>query len=83
MPNFEIKIEEGQRQLILLALATLALRSPGFDFALNEIAKKIDNTSETNRAIMYDQFRELNSDRTISNDFVISINLDLAKAMKP
>lgn len=38
----EGSIDEGQRQLMLLALAELALRRPGFDYAISEIAKKLD-----------------------------------------
>ncbi len=57
------EIEEGQRQLILLALAVLSLSSPGFDFALNEIAMKIDNV-KAGRAETYDGFRRLRADIT-------------------
>lgn len=52
----QLELSEEQRQLVLLALATLALRSPGFDDALNEIACRIDNTND-GRAQMYDGFR--------------------------
>ncbi len=56
----KLEIDEGDRQLLLLALAVLSLDSPGFDYALNKIAVRIDNT-EADRAIMYDSFRRLRS----------------------
>jgi hypothetical protein len=55
-----LDIEEGQRQLILMALAHLSIERPGFDWALNQIAVKMDNISK-DRAILYDEFRELRS----------------------
>jgi hypothetical protein len=51
-------LDESERQLVLLALATLALRSPGFDDALNRIAVRLDNVVG-DRAELYDQFRAL------------------------
>jgi hypothetical protein len=57
----KLDLEESDRQLVLLALAVLSLKNPGFDDALNEIAKKIDNV-ENDRAKMYDGFRELRRD---------------------
>jgi len=61
-----LELEEEERQLVLLALAVLSLESPGFDHALNEIAKKIDNVekvrreygTQEDRAQTFDQFRE-------------------------
>ena len=46
---------------MLLALAVLSLRSPGFDDALNRIAVNIDNVSN-GRAQVYDKFREVRED---------------------
>lgn len=56
-----LELEEADRQLVLLALAVLSLESPGFDYALNEVAKRIDNV-EKDRAVMYDQLRECRRD---------------------
>lgn len=53
-----LDIDEGQRQLILMALAHLSIERPGFDYALNLIAIKIDNVLE-DRAVLYDEFRKL------------------------
>lgn len=53
-----IEIDEAQRQMMLLALAHLSVERPGWDFALNELALKMDNV-EGGRAYMYDQFRKL------------------------
>jgi hypothetical protein len=56
-----LDLEEADRQLVLLALAVLSLRSPGFDDALNRIAVRIDNV-EGGRAKMYDELRRLRED---------------------
>lgn len=51
-----IEISEEERQMVLLALGHLARERPGWDYALNEIAKKMDNVHE-GRAVAYDQHR--------------------------
>jgi len=61
MPNVTLDLEESDRQLVLLALAVLSLRSPGFDDALNRIAIRIDNVSGE-RAKTYDNFRVCRGD---------------------
>ena len=53
-----VEIEEGARQMILMALAHLSLKRPGFDYALNSIASQIDNVVD-GRSQTYDRFREL------------------------
>jgi hypothetical protein len=68
MKPIKVELEDGERQLVLLALAELSLSRPGFDFALNNIAVKMDNAmvgfeSESRRGELYDAFRELNRDR--------------------
>ena len=67
--NMKLEIEEDERLLIILALATLEERSPGFDYALNKIALKFDQSVRVpigppgpfqtfdTRAAMYDGFR--------------------------
>lgn len=52
------EIDEGQRQLLLMALAHLSVERPGFDYALNVIAVRVDNVQD-GRAVMYDEFRAL------------------------
>jgi len=54
-----LELDEGERQLVLLALAKLSIERPGWDAALNRIALRMDNT-ENGRAQMYDDFRKLN-----------------------
>ena len=54
----ELVIDEGQRQLVLMALAHLAVERPGFDYALAELAKKMD-TVVGDRPELYDRFREM------------------------
>ena len=58
MSDVTLVLEEAERQLVLLALAGLSIRSPGFDYALNRLALRIDN-DEAGRASMYDDFRNL------------------------
>jgi hypothetical protein len=47
-----IEITEEERQLILLALASLEKERPGFDYALTEIAKKMGES-------MYQEFKKI------------------------
>ena len=53
-----IEITEAERQMMILALAHLSVERPGWDFALNRLALKMDNT-DGGRAEMYDLFRKL------------------------
>lgn len=53
-----LELEEGERQMVLLALAHLSRERPGWDDALNRIALRIDN-EENGRAKLYDAFRKL------------------------
>lgn len=54
-----MKLDEGERQLLLMALAHLAVERPGWDDALNRLALKADDERAGNRAAMYDEFRRL------------------------
>jgi hypothetical protein len=49
--------EEGDRQMVLLAIAELALSRPGWDYALGEIAKQLQGEK------MFAEFKRLNNDR--------------------
>ena len=49
--------DEGDRQLTILALATLARERPGFDIALSLIADSLHGKD------MYEKFKEINADR--------------------
>ena len=40
-PGARVDLEEGDRQLVLLALAELALRRPGWDDALGRVADRL------------------------------------------
>ena len=53
----KIEIEEGQRQMILLALAELALSRPGWDWTLGETAEKLQGRE------MFEDFKRSNADR--------------------
>lgn len=54
----QVELEEGERQMCLLALAKLAVERPGWDYALNRLALKMDNAKD-GRAVMFDQFKVL------------------------
>ncbi len=56
-----LELDHSDRQLVLLALAVLSLRSPGFEDALNRIAVRLDNVCN-GRAVMFDAFREARRD---------------------
>ncbi len=38
-----VEIDESQRQMTVMALAHLSVQRPGWNMALSEIAKKMDN----------------------------------------
>jgi hypothetical protein len=58
MAQVVLELDEGERQMVLMALAHLGVERPGWDDALNRIAVKIDNQNE-GRAVMYDEFQRL------------------------
>ena len=55
-----IDLEEGDRQMILLAIAELALSRPGWDYALGEIAEQLQGEE------MFAEFKRLNADRVMA-----------------
>jgi hypothetical protein len=59
MDDVSLTIDEGQRQLVLLALAHLALERPGFNDALSRIAKLIDNERRDGKPEMFEQFKAI------------------------
>ncbi len=61
-----LQLDEGERQMVLLALAHLSNERPGWDDALNRIAVRIDNT-ENLRAVTYDSFKTLHTERGMPN----------------
>lgn len=63
-PGCTLSLDEGQRQMVLLALAKLAIERPGWQSALEEIALQIDNAVDVipgNDPIpeMFTRFREM------------------------
>ena|SRR5271156_3964573 len=62
MSKHVLNLDENDRQLVLHALAVCSLRNPGFDYALNAIAIRIDNVKEDGRGEMYEAFRALRAD---------------------
>ena len=58
-----LTLDESDRQLVLMALAHLAVERPGFDDALQLIAARIDNHNPRGRAEMYEDFKRLHHQR--------------------
>jgi len=56
--EINVVFSEPERQMLLLALATLSLERPGWDEYLNTIAAKMDNING-GRAALYDQYRTI------------------------
>jgi hypothetical protein len=54
-----LKLAEGERQMLVLALAELALSRPGWDDALRRIVVRIDNPGMP----MYESLKASNADR--------------------
>jgi uncharacterized protein HemY len=52
-----MKLDEAERQMVLLALARLSIERPGWDDAINRLALKVDD-ERNGRAALYDAFRE-------------------------
>lgn len=49
--------DEGERQMLLLAIAELALSRPGFNDTLGEIADKLHGRQQ------FEEFKRVNGDR--------------------
>lgn len=57
--EYWLKLDEGERQIAVLALAELALSRPGWDESLTAIAQRIDNAGTP----MYEAMKAANADR--------------------
>jgi hypothetical protein len=60
-----LRLDEGNRQMVLMALAHLAVERPGWDDALNRLALQIDN-AEGGRASLYESFRQMHRPLLVS-----------------
>ena len=57
-----MKLDEGERQMMLMALAHLSIERPGWDDALNRLALKASGDAigrPVQRSTVYDYFRRL------------------------
>lgn len=64
-----IELDDGERQMVIKALATQSIVCPGWDHSLNAIALKMDNAVpkelstpphiQVTRGEMYDEFRRM------------------------
>jgi hypothetical protein len=59
MRDIQLTLEEEERQLVLLAIAHLAVNRPGWDYVLANIALKMDNKKGNGRPEMFDEFKAL------------------------
>lgn len=57
-----LSLSEADRQMVLLALATLACERPGFTYALSSIAVNIDSVYN-GHAVTFEKLIELNKDK--------------------
>jgi hypothetical protein len=62
MTQHNLAIDEADRQMVLMALAHLAVERPGWDYALSRIAIRVDNKTRTGRPELYDEFREMHAE---------------------
>jgi hypothetical protein len=63
LSNHFVEIDEEQRQIILLALARLSIECPGWLWAIEQIAVKMDNRDGDGRPEMLHQLRFLHAAR--------------------
>jgi hypothetical protein len=54
----QVNLEEGQRQMIIIALAELSIDRPGWTNALEKIALLMDNKDENGYAEMFEKLRQ-------------------------
>lgn len=54
----QVSLYEGQRQMIIIALAELSIDRPGWTNALEEIAMLMDNKDENGYAEMFEKLRQ-------------------------
>ncbi|HEY2361226.1 MAG TPA: hypothetical protein VGK36_08930 [Candidatus Angelobacter sp.] len=57
-----LKLDEGERQMLILALAELSLQRPGFDDALRRIAERVDNKEDS----MFEALKRCNADKVFA-----------------
>lgn len=58
-----LPLSEGQRQMVLMALAHLAVERPGWDYSLSEIALQIDNPGPE----LYKEFKRLHEPKRVDH----------------
>jgi hypothetical protein len=59
--NTTVELEEGQRQMTLLALAKLAIERPGWVWALEQIALLMDDPEPDGKPYMFGEFRKIHA----------------------
>lgn len=59
MKDHTLQLDEGQRQMVLLALAKLSIERPGWLEAIEEIAMKMDNRTAEGKPEMLYEFRRI------------------------
>lgn len=59
MTDTTITLEEGQRQMTLLALAKLSIERPGWLWALEQAALLMDDKEPDGKPYMFGEFRRI------------------------
>lgn len=59
-PPFKLDLDESERQMLLMALAHLAVERPGCDYPLGLIASRIDEMTEAGPKL-YNEFKHLHA----------------------
>ncbi len=64
MSVVKLELSEEHRQIVILALAELALERPGWKWPIEEIVSKLSSPVAVDDAqIMFDRFKHSNADR--------------------
>jgi hypothetical protein len=72
--KYAVTIDEGQRQLLLLALAKLSIEGPGWHWTLGELAEEFSGRA------LFEQFRKIHNASNVDALIVAVRALDPAAA---
>jgi hypothetical protein len=59
-PLFKLQLQESDRQMLLMAMAHLAVERPGWDYALSLLAYQVDAMTEAGPKL-YTEFKSLHA----------------------
>ena len=79
-------IDESQRQMPLLATAKLSIERPGLNYALAQIAVKMDNIRADGGCEMYESFKAMDAEEKqyCLDDFITAVQTkQLSRSLTP